>query len=261
MGWGTGNLGGGSGGLNFKIVGGTIQPTSPRENTIWVNTSVKITGYVFDVNHPTGRDGFVWIQTGTSSSAPFNALKKDAIQIYPTGAKQYISGAWVDVVAKTYQDGAWVDWAVFLFKNGNRYESLTGGWGTGYKTNSAFSAVDASFGSEIGFSISRVASRINCCQIAATKNKIDLAKASKVRFKFTSVGGNSGYVRVGIARSLDFTSSSAIVSYLTVNSAGDVYIDTSSITGEFYVFCGVSSNWGADTTMSASAKISEIEVV
>ena len=253
--------GGGGAGLNFKVLGGTVLPANPRENTIWVNTSAKITGHVFDVNQPTGSEGLVWIQTGTSSSAPFNALKKDAIQIYPTGAKQYISGAWVDVVAKTYQDGAWVDWAVFLFKNGNRYESLTGGWGTGYKTNSAFSAVNASFGSEIGFSISRVAGKINYCQIAATKNKIDLTNANKLRFKFTSVGGNSGYIRVGIARSLDFTSSSAIVSYLTVNSSGDANLNVSGISGEYYVFCGVSSNWGAGTTMRASAKISEIEVV
>ena len=252
---------GGGAGLNFKVLGGTVLPANPRENTIWVNTSAKITGNVFDVNQPTGSEGLVWIQTGTSSSAPFNALKKDAIQIYPTGAKQYISGAWVDVVAKTYQDGAWVDWAVFLFKDGDLYESLTGGWGTGYKTNSAFSAVNASFGSEIGFSISREAGKINYCQIAATKNKIDLANANKLRFKFTSVGGNSGYVRAGIARSLDFTSSSAIVSYLTVNSAGDVFLDTSSIAGEYYVFCGASSDWGADTGMSASAKVSEIEVV
>lgn len=253
--------GGGGAGLNYKVVGGTTQPTSPSENTIWINTSAKITGHVFDVNQPAGSEGLVWIQTGTSSSVPFNALKKNTIQVYPIGAKQYISGAWVDVTAKTYQNGAWVDWAVFLFKNGNRYESLTGGWGTGYKTNAAFGAVNASFGSEIGFSISREAGKLNYCQIAATKNKINLTNANKLRFKFTSVGGNSGYVRAGIARSLDFTSSSAIVSYLTVNSAGDVYIDTSGITGEFYVFCGVSSDWGADTGMSASAKVSEIEVV
>ena len=40
------NARGGGGGLNLKVVGGTTQPTNPRENTIWVNTTTAITGYV-----------------------------------------------------------------------------------------------------------------------------------------------------------------------------------------------------------------------
>ena len=30
------------GGLNFKIVGGTTEPTNPKENTVWINTDVDI---------------------------------------------------------------------------------------------------------------------------------------------------------------------------------------------------------------------------
>lgn len=253
--------GGAAAGLNFKVVGSPVQPATAAPNTIWVNTGTPMTGYALDFSRPTGSEGLVWIKIGNYSSAAFNALKKNSLRVYPTAAEQYVGGVWVAVEAKTYQNGTWVDWAVFLFKNGDLFESVSGGWGTGYKTNSAFSAVNASFGSEIGFSISREEGKINYCQIAATKNKIDLANANNLRFKFTSVGGNTGYVRVGIASSLDFTDSAAIVSYLTVNSAGDVYFDTSGITDAYYVFCGVSSDWGADTGMSASAKVAEVEVV
>lgn len=111
---------GGSGGLNFEVVGGTTQPTSPKENTIWVNTSTAITSWVFSAAQPTNpAAGMVWIATANSSSAPFNALKKNTLQVLPQAAKQYISGAWVDKTAVIYQAGKWVDLYVFyLFHSG-----------------------------------------------------------------------------------------------------------------------------------------------
>ena len=126
-----GNGGGGAGGgLNFKVVGGTIEPANPKVNTIWINTSAEITGYVFDVSQPAGREGLVWIQTGTSSSVPFNALKKNTLQIYPTGAKQYVNGAWTNKAAYTYQNGALTQWSYerrYLYKNGPITDE-TGDW-------------------------------------------------------------------------------------------------------------------------------------
>ena len=78
------NMTGGGGGssLNFKVVGGTSQPSGVGENTIWVKTSTAITSYVFSPNQPTASAGCVWIQTGTGSVS-FNALKKNTIQLYP----------------------------------------------------------------------------------------------------------------------------------------------------------------------------------
>lgn len=54
------SVGGGSGsnGLNFKVVGGTTQPTNPCENTIWVDTDIDITSWFFDDYNP-----YVLIQT------------------------------------------------------------------------------------------------------------------------------------------------------------------------------------------------------
>lgn len=101
---------GGSNPLNFKVVGNP-QPGNPKENTIWVDTDVKITGWSFCAAEPGDpNEGMVWISTGTSSTAQFNALKKNGIQVYPISAKQYVGGAWVDVVAKSYQGGEWVSW-------------------------------------------------------------------------------------------------------------------------------------------------------
>lgn len=115
--------------LNFKVVGGTTQPSNPGENTIWVNTGTEVTGWVFAADQPESPSaGLVWIRTGLSSAIAFNALKKNAIQVYPICAKQYTSGAWTDVTAKSFQGGVWVDWATYLFRDGDQMTELTNGW-------------------------------------------------------------------------------------------------------------------------------------
>lgn len=117
--------GGGGGGLNFKVVGGTVQPASPSENMIWVNTSVAITSWVFSTTAPTSpAAGMVWFSTGPISSVAFNAVKKNGIWVYPTGCQQYISGAWVAKTAKTYQSGAWVEWLYWLYDTGSKKVEL-----------------------------------------------------------------------------------------------------------------------------------------
>lgn len=104
--------------LNFDVVGGTTAPSNPKENMIWVNTSTKITSYIFSATQPTGSAGMVWISTDTYSSAEFNALKKNGIQVYPISAKQYVSGAWVEKIAKIRQSGAWVPLGFHIVTDG-----------------------------------------------------------------------------------------------------------------------------------------------
>ena len=123
------NCGVGGVGLNFQVVGGTTQPTSPKENTIWVNTSTEITGYAFSATQPENPiNGMVWITIAASSVAEFNALKKNSIQVYPLRASQYISDAWTQVTATSYQSGEWVGWILYLYQPGNEFSTVTGGW-------------------------------------------------------------------------------------------------------------------------------------
>lgn len=128
------NTGGGGASLNYKVVGGTSQPLSASENTIWVNTDTEITSHVFSVTQPSSPvAGMVWFQTGESSGAAMNVLKKNTLWVYPTMCYQYVSGAWVDKIAKTYQNGAWVDWTIYIYwlKNGN----LTGNLASTYNAS------------------------------------------------------------------------------------------------------------------------------
>lgn len=122
---------GGGGGLNFRVIGGTSAPSSPKENTIWVNTATTITGWTFSATQPEKpAAGMVWISTGTSSTAEFNALKKNGIMVYPVSVKQYVGGVWAGKTAMTYQNGSWVEWTTYMYNMGDTCDHLTGGWKT-----------------------------------------------------------------------------------------------------------------------------------
>lgn len=115
------NGGGGSVGLNFKIVGGVIEPVSPSENIIWVNTDTQITEWTFRVIEPEEPiEGMVWFPTSKASLSEFNALKNNGIMVYPISTKQYIGGAWADKTAKIYQGGIWKNVlnTMYLFESG-----------------------------------------------------------------------------------------------------------------------------------------------
>lgn len=98
-----------------------------KENTIWVDTDVPITGYKFSATEPEEPvDGMVWIKTGKNSDGVFNIV--DDVIIHPISAKQYILETWVDVEAKNYKNDEWVEWIVSLYNAGNEYIDVTGGW-------------------------------------------------------------------------------------------------------------------------------------
>lgn len=118
------NAAGGGASLNFTVVGNP-QPSSPKENTIWINTDVPISSYAFSVEQPEGVPGMVWISTGTSSTIEFNALKKNGIQVYPISAKQYVEGAFAEVTAKSYQNGEWVGWVDYIYNRGQTKYTFT----------------------------------------------------------------------------------------------------------------------------------------
>lgn len=110
--------------LNFKIVGGTAQPSSPRENTIWVNTDSPIVSWcVTDVVPEDASPGSVVIATGAESACRFNALNKTGacISVSPVSVLHHVSGALEHKEAFIYQNGSWMQISSFvqdLYKNG-----------------------------------------------------------------------------------------------------------------------------------------------
>lgn len=102
------NTGGGGAGLNFSVVGGTTAPSHHKENMIWLNTATKITSWALTPMKPEAPEhGMAWITLGSASPVAFNALKKNAIAIFPVSAHQYIHGVWEQVQSKISQAGEW----------------------------------------------------------------------------------------------------------------------------------------------------------
>ena len=106
--------GGGGEGLNLKVVGGATQPTNPRENTIWVNTTTAITGYVLSPTQPeTGTEGLVWLKTA-DTGVEINVGRKNAVLLHLAGGMLYTGGKWDSVDAWAYINSAWKRFATKL---------------------------------------------------------------------------------------------------------------------------------------------------
>ena len=249
MGWGTGNIGNGSGGLNLKIVGGTSEPSNPRENTIWVNTDQKITSWIFSAAEPDEpEEGIVWISTGTSSTVAFNALKKNGIQIHLIYTKQYINSAWVRKNTKIYQSGEWTDlWSGRLFDVGNEYTEITGGW----ELEKQIDQSDIRSVGGLTTSGYLYSSTKNTFNFVHTKKPIDLTGFNSLKANIYYI--NSSY-RLYIAV-LPFDTDWGYDSYAArelVTAKGLVSLDISNLGDKYYVAIGCYDNSGDIAEIDAS---------
>lgn len=224
---------GGGAPLNFKVVGGTTQPANPSENTIWVNTSAAVTGWVFSVAQPTGSEGLVWFQTGTSSNTPFNALKKNNITVYPNTCKQYVNGTWASKTTEVYQSGAWVDWRVYFYNKGVECTDLTGGW-IGTNSSTYYSKGTFTKGTD-KITISRTGRQAVTAQ---TSIAYDLTNLTTIYANILKVTTNCAFA---VCKNSPADALNAASAKATVTSAGLAQIDVSNITGLHYIAIGT---WG-----------------
>lgn len=112
------NMGGGAPAMNFKIIIDQ-KPETAAENTIWVDTKVPVSDFVFSVTEPeTPAEGMLWVANGTKSHVMFNALKKGTLLVYPYDCKQYVLGKWEQKDAESYIGGGWKEWGRWLIKAG-----------------------------------------------------------------------------------------------------------------------------------------------
>lgn len=247
--------------LNFKVVGGSEAPLRPIENTIWVKTGEKITGWVLTALVPDApTEGVVWIRTASEGGAGVNLLKKNAVSTHVVSAQQYVGGEWVVKTVKVYQNGQWQNTETYLYYKGNLCEELTGGWTSSavgssaeYNTPSAPNITYNSDHVEVHGTGAKWAS--GCWN---TVNKIDLTDFSRIRLHViaTNSPGAQGNIHLRVATlNGPYIGSNVVASAgdLEGNSNNDVFLDISSITGECYV--------RIDTYVSVWIKLDEIELI
>lgn len=245
MGWGSGNLGGGSGGLNFKIVGETSKPSNPKENTIWVNTDTKITGWYFSATQPENMaEGECWFGMNLSVGMEFNVLKKNSIQVCIFSAVQCVDGVCVRKNAKIYQDGIWAElWDGTLYSAGDEYEGITGGW-------VAKDADFASHGQDVIVPTSTRTEEYMTIHVPtspngrgsngalATSNAIDLTNYKTLHFELYGTGKWTA-VYIGVAKSFSgkFVASKRVAAALESSNIkrGMYTLDVSDLEGEYIV--------------------------
>lgn len=222
--------GGGGAGVNFRVFGGTVAPAVPRENDIWVETSEKIVAYYFSNEEPThAEQGVIWFPTGVDYTVEFNALKKNGLQVYPFGAKQFISGDWKSWNGYIYRGGEWVqfalEWDYHYFKDGDLYEEITGGWTSGTYGSSG----KATIGNTLAVSAS---SNGHWGQIY-TVDPVDLSKANTIWID--SPNGKNNVVYPGYLYICTEPNSGTKVAEIVINVSGKKSIDVSSLNGSYYL--------------------------
>lgn len=232
---------GGGTSLNFKVVGNP-QPTNPKENTIWLNTDVPITSWIFSATEPnTAESGMVWFPVGTSSTVAFNALKKNDIQVYPLSAKQYIDGAWVNKTAKIFQNGEWVDWIVYLLKGTDLCENVTGGW----------SAIGLGFNSQANLPVAPTVTKNSNsvtlevksgswgCGLYRVNEKVSLTNVDKLCIKgidHNNVTADAGAISLIVLSEIGSFATSNVVASVDVVAENKVYeLPVGNLSGDYTI--------------------------
>lgn len=251
------NSGGGGGGLNFRMVGGTSAPSSPKVNDFWVNTSAEITGYIFSATQPEApMEGVVWIKTKTYSPAAFNVLKKNTLIIYPTDTMQYISGAWVEKTSHVYINGSWVRVITdFVFyANGEFHENA------GFKEVLANASVTYE---ATHIAITTVANKEN--QAYFQFGKIDLSGYSKIEAVYSNESGKSmnGVIFVSDTEVSSITYADADVQELFSSGDLTLTLDVSNLSyaNGCYVYAGFNSNGKRYTSSFSGLKLKSVKLI
>lgn len=239
---------GAGGSLDFRVVGGTTQPASPRENTLWVNTANDITGYAIGAEVPASpSEGFVWIMTRDGTKSRFSVSSRKEVMVYPAGAYQFISNVWTVKALWLYQNAAWEQVVFYLYKEGEVFTPLTGGW----KDTSQS-------GGRVTFQENRVymtySGSTNRVAVIYPNNAIDYTGFTTLHFDFevTALGSGTSVIGFYYGVGTDNTDTSANGGFLSGHNGsrtsrmnrGEKTIDVSGIDRSYFVKVSASLGTG-----------------
>ena len=229
-----------SGNLNYYVKAYPSEealPATEKENTIALFTDTPITSKYFSPEAPTGEEGMVWIQTGTTSPVEFNALKKNILMVYPIVARQYVNGTWVERQTKSFLNGKWAGWwNGYLFDYGNEYTDYTGGF---IKKNNYGSGASVVHNADGSIELVPPGGESTGGCIYYTANKIDLTNYTTLHMygkiwdynKWTGCG-------YGVYSNIGSTSEENRVAYVANyqhHQNMEYTLDISELTGKFHI--------------------------
>lgn len=242
--------------INFDVKAyateAALLAAAPKENTIGIITTTAISSWALSATQPAeAAEGMVWISLGTSSTAEFNALKTNALQVYPIAASQYVGRVWKAVTAMSYQNGRWSEWwDGTLFSDGDQFESVTGGWGiTGYTAGLPLTEAAISGGNIKLVGQSGVLSARGTLQAISFDEKTDLAITRNVLSLYN--GSSGGLI---IRKNKTDNDAVALMNFGTSLGEATQLLDISALSGTYYIIVY------ADGAPGIAIDVSEIKI-
>lgn len=251
---------GGGAVLNFRIRAyGSAEelPQTAMENTIAVITGNEITGWTVDYREPeTAAEGMVWIRTGTTSKAAFNASKKEVIRLYPVAASQYTGGVWVSRKAYSYRDGAWIPWAT---------ELITAAWRAIVSMQMASYTLPGNTVPYLEAAAAYVDAERHGRIALETEDAYDLTNVETVTFRVDEAVhlGNASYpitlyAKQGRTTSAITISADASAQITASITDSDITVDVSALTGSYYIGIHVMGSY--NPTGTNSCRVSSVQL-
>ena len=248
MGYGFKASAGGGSHLNFSVKTYASEEAlladAPKENTIGVVTDTAVPKWGFYASEPeVPAEGEIFFTVATESAGSFNALKKNALTVYPTLCQQSVSGEWARKIAYICKSGAWVQfstlWNGELFEQGNVHADITGGWA--YTNRSDSEVIMANTDTDTIIECKNTSGDASNRKFYSL-GKFDFTEWNTLTFvmDYYKAGENARYgVTTVKAPTVDSSSNWPIIRY--ANATGTYNIDISTLSGSYYIS---SYSWG-----------------
>lgn len=193
---------GGGGGLKVKVVGGTTQPSNPKESMIWVKTSSAIGNVSFTAASPDSPElNDVWISVHSSWTSWYLPICDKPYTRLPVAfGCQWNGSYWQGKETLIYMNSDWHSLKLMLHHDGLRIGS-SAAW-------SAFATAEDFLGSSISLQAPTISEADNGLTIAQANGKrgtavygtssadtIDLSKYSTIKFYYKAA--NTAYREFG----------------------------------------------------------------
>ena len=218
-----------------------LNASTPRDNTIGVVTTTAINGWYVNREAPQSpASGMVWIKTGNSSQT-IRVVRNADILVAPLAAYQYNGRSWDEKTAKLFQ-GSWKSLAgdkTYLFKNGNQFTSVTGGW---YLIASGSAALEVGQEKEVS-SYEEIVPGTN------TEKLVDMRGYSRLCVNIDDYAGTA-FALIG-------NGERTTLAVVVAQNPGVVSIDLSNFNGSYHVAIGA-RDAGEDKTLRAGVSCSEV---
>ena len=234
---------GGGGALKLKIVGGTTQPSNPKENTLWIKTSDSI-GNVYihqkNIGFPTTPTvGDVIIYSGANAYAdPIVILEKPNITIEPQFCFQYANSGWIGRESAYFSNSTWHQLSYLVVYTDEILAPVSGWEAYATKMSSATATAGLPTISQNGNAVD-VKAASGRRGTAAYLAKIDFSKYASMQLKCTTSA--AALHEFGVVAELPESNYTFLAYKQEQNKATSktMSVDISSISSEGYIAIGV----------------------